>query len=309
MYSNSGQVVASTRTAEEEQKPLKSVLNANATPWSPSDLNRAVLSQAWKLSVPSKKKLLILDVNGLLVARYKKIDRSIIPPNAPHEVVAKSYMFKRPYCDNFLTFCLENFHVGVWTSMMEANVVKALDYICQGMQAKFVFVMHQGDCTPTGLRNPQKRTQPLFLKELVKAWSKFPRGQFNESNTLLIDDTPYKALRNPPHTAIFPEAYLYNEADTFLKGPLMEYLTQLRDAVDVREFVRTHPFGMPAIAPGCLHWNVYQKVLETKVTQAENIGSRLYNTIPELPQTQISSLTVGILLAEEQKRLEILSLT
>lgn len=272
-----------TKPAEEEQT-ANSVLNASAASWTPSQRDRALLSQAWKLSVPSAKKLLILDVNGLLVARYTKIDRSIIPLGAAHGVVAKSYMFKRPFCDSFLTFCFENFHVGVWSSMMKANVVKALDFICKGMRAKCRFIMHQGDCTTTGLRNPLKKMQPLFLKELVKVWAKFPPGEFNESNTLLIDDSPHKALRNPPHTAIFPEPYLYNEADTFLQGPLLEYLTQVRDAVDVREFVRTHPIGLPAIAPGCLHWNVYQKVLKTK---AENV-----------PHTQLSSPEVGILLAE-----------
>jgi len=128
--------VTITKPAEEEQKP-KSVLNADAEPWSPAHLSRALLSQAWKLSFPSTKKLLILDVNGLLVARYTKIDRSIIPPGAPHAVVAKSYMFKRPFCDSFLAFCFENFDVGFWSSMMKANVVKALDFICRrGMQRK-----------------------------------------------------------------------------------------------------------------------------------------------------------------------------
>jgi len=136
--------------------------------------------------------------------------------------------------------------------------------------------MHQGDCTNTGLKNPEKKRQPLFLKELMNVWLKFP--QFNETNTLLIDDTPYKALRNPPYTAIFPEAYFYNEADIFLKGPLVEYLTQLRDAVDVREFVRAHPIGLPALAPGCLHWGFFQQVLETKA-EIENV-SLFHNTSP-----------------------------
>lgn len=155
--------------------------------------------------------------------------------------------------------------------MRENNVVKALDYISKEMRDKCLFVMHQADCTFTGLKNPTKTTQPLFLKELQRVWSRFPNGEFNASNTLLIDDTPYKALRNPPYTAIFPHAYEYNEADTFLQGPLVEYLTQLRDAVDVREFVRTNPIGLPALAPGCLHWNVYQEVLQTKVIQAAGV--------------------------------------
>ncbi|KAG0608946.1 hypothetical protein M758_8G145700 [Ceratodon purpureus] len=291
-----------TRTAD---KP-KPVLNANAAPWSPKDLeqSRALLSQSWKLSLPSTKKLLILDVNGLLVARYSKVDRNIIPQGTKHAVVAKTFMFKRPFCGSFLNFCFENFHVGVWSSMMEANVRKSLDYICKGMQHKFMFVMHQGDCTNTGLRNPQKKKSPLFLKELAKVWSRFPHGQFNETNTLLIDDTPYKTLWNPPFTAIFPEAYWYNERDSFLKGTLTEYLKQLRDAPNVQEFVRTHPIGVPAIAPGCLDWDVYQQVLKRKLPKNSLSPPHTIPDVTSLPQTQVSSPELLL----EQQRLENLSL-
>lgn len=218
------------------------------------------------------KKLLVLDVNGLLVARYKKSDKGK-PPNVEHGVVAKTCIYKRPLCDAFLQFCLENFHVGIWSSMMECNVNKVLDYICSSststtMKHRFAFVMHQRDCTNTKFSNPEKREQPLFLKDLRNVWARFRPGEFNEKNTLLIDDTPYKALHNPPHTAIFPEAYTYDETDTFLMGPLRRFLVQLIGAPDVQEFVRSHPIGAPAISPGSPHWGLYRKIV-----QASNIRS------------------------------------
>ena len=288
IFPNPGEVT-STTTALGKRKP-SFVLNADAEPWTPEDLerSRALLSQSWKLDFPSKK-LLVLDVNGLLVARYSKLDK-IIPHGTPHRMVAKSFMFKRPFCDSFLEFCFENFYVGVWSSMMEGNVRRSLDYICKQIQHKFLFVMHQGDCTNTGLRNPGKKASPLFLKELAKVWCRFPQGLFNETNTLLIDDTPYKALWNPPYTAIFPEAYQYNEADDFLKTTLPEYLTQLRDAVDVREFVRTHPIGEPAIAPGCVHWDdFYEEVVKRKLEEDALSALPTIPATPPPPQTQIFS--------------------
>ena len=300
MSLNSGE--ATNTGTVDKSKP---VLNANAPPWTVKDLeqSRAILSQSWKLTLPSTKKLLILDVNGLLLARYPKLDRNIIPQGAKHGMVGRSFVFKRPFCTSFLNFCFENFHVGIWSSMMEGNVHKALDYICKGnpMQQKFMFIMHQGDCTNTGLQNPSKKESPLFLKELTKVWSRFPNGLFNETNTLLIDDTPYKALWNPPYTAIFPLAYWYNEHDRFLQGTLPEYLKLMRNVEDIRELVRTHPIGEPAIAPGCLHWDVYQAVLKRKPPEY----CQPYTAPAETSQTHISSPALALL---EHKRLENLSL-
>ena len=101
------------------------------------------------------------------------------------------------------------------------------------------------------------KDKPLVLKELRKLWNKeepglpWNKGDFSPSNTLLVDDSPYKALRNPvlpspcfllpltpgtkfilcnshavffscfyivqPHTAIFPYSYSYkNDKDDSL---------------------------------------------------------------------------------------------
>lgn len=49
----------------------------------------------------------------------------------------------------------------------------------------------------------ENKEKPLLLKELKKLWDKcdpelpWERGEFNETNTLLLDDSPYKSLRNP----------------------------------------------------------------------------------------------------------------
>ena len=45
--------------------------------------------------------------------------------------------------------------------------------------------------------------KPLYFKELNKLWEKvepdlpYEKGRFTPSNTLLVDDSPCKALRNP----------------------------------------------------------------------------------------------------------------
>ncbi|CAL9026583.1 unnamed protein product [Prunus brigantina] len=48
--------------------------------------------------------------------------------------------------------------------------------------------------------------KPLFFKELGNLWKHFD-GKYSESDTLFIDDQPYKALLNPPYRGIFLESY------------------------------------------------------------------------------------------------------
>jgi len=58
-------------------------------------------------------------------------------------------------------------------------------------------------CTVTGCNTIEKKGKPLVLKELKKLWNKedpdlpWEQGEFSPSNTLLVDDSPYKALCNP----------------------------------------------------------------------------------------------------------------
>jgi hypothetical protein len=53
--------------------------------------------------------------------------------------------------------------------------------------------------------------KPIVLKELRKLWNKeepglpWQEGEFSPSNTLLVDDSPYKALRNP----VFAQPFSY----------------------------------------------------------------------------------------------------
>lgn len=57
--------------------------------------------------------------------------------------------------------------------------------------------------TQTGFKTLENHHKPLVCKELSKIWENdnpnFPwkKGDYNESNTLLLDDSPYKALLNP----------------------------------------------------------------------------------------------------------------
>ncbi|KAK1587237.1 hypothetical protein Q3G72_010896 [Acer saccharum] len=102
-------------------------------------------------------------------------------------------------------------------------------------------------CTKTKYYTSKTSTKPLVLKELRKCWDdEVVKGKYNEFNTLLLDDSPYKALLNPAHTGVFPTTYDGKEWDDEL-GTLQTYLQNLATAENIPAFVSEHPFGQGSI--------------------------------------------------------------
>ncbi|XP_051113356.1 uncharacterized protein LOC127239307 [Andrographis paniculata] len=218
-------------------------------------------------AVDVRKKLLVLDMNGLLVD---------ICPYVPYDcdwdvIIHRKAVYKRPYCDDFLKFCFEKFNVGVWTSRQKWNNDPILDFLLGSDKDKLLFCWDQSHCTNTGFNTIEKRHKPLLLKKLKKLWDKsepdlpWEKGAYDETNTLLLDDTPYKALLNPPFTAVFPYSYKFTDrADNSLGpgGDLRVYLEGLAAAENVQEYVRRNLFGQKAITERNLSWGYFRKVME-----------------------------------------------
>ena len=57
-------------------------------------------------------------------------------------------------------------------------------------------------CTASRFNTLENKHKPLVFKQLRRVWGKqdpnlpWERGEYNESNTVLLDDSPYKALLN-----------------------------------------------------------------------------------------------------------------
>nr|KJB40590.1 hypothetical protein B456_007G070300 [Gossypium raimondii] len=165
-----------------------------------------------------RKKLLVLDVNGLLA---DIIYRS--PKNYKADAyIAGRAIFKRPFCDDFLRFCFEKFEVGIWSSRNRRKLERVVDFLMGDMKQKLLFCWDSSYCTTTRFKTLGNRYKPLVFKELRKLWRKsdpnlpWEKGYYNESNTLLIDDSPYKALLNPLGTAIFPHPFKFDMDDDSL---------------------------------------------------------------------------------------------
>ncbi|KAK4754402.1 hypothetical protein SAY87_002506 [Trapa incisa] len=214
-----------------------------------------------------RKNLLVLDLNGLLV--------DVIPyahgGQKPDMVLSGKHVFRRPFVDDFLEFCFERFAVAVWSSRMKKNIDPLVNFLFGNAREKLVFCWNQCQCTQTNFKTLGNRNKPLVLKELRKVWEKlgpdlqFDKGEYDDSNTLLLDDSPYKAICNPENTAIFPSSYRYNMRQDNSLGPegdLRVYLEGLSATVNIPEYVRQKPFGQRAITSSDPSWYFYGRVFD-----------------------------------------------
>ncbi|XVF60699.1 hypothetical protein PTKIN_Ptkin08bG0069300 [Pterospermum kingtungense] len=97
-----------------------------------NDVSLAILKNpVWQL----RKKLLVLDLNGLLA---DIVDRP--PKNYKADAhIAGRAIFKRSFCDSFLRFCCERFEVGIWSSRNRKNLDRFIDFLMGDMKCKLLF--------------------------------------------------------------------------------------------------------------------------------------------------------------------------
>lgn len=173
-------------------------------------------------------KLLVLDLNGLLVWRTPLRPRpgqrdgpiGACYQRQPDVVTKRFCIWRRPGAVSFMRYVLAWFHVGIWSTAQLPNVEDILATLLTAEQRReLVFVMDQKDCTKVSRAYaPGSSSKPLMLKDLERLWSRY-QGFYHMDNTLLIDDDPYKASVNPVYTSVHPSPWKDPDVqgtDTFL---------------------------------------------------------------------------------------------
>ncbi|GBG26674.1 Hypothetical Protein FCC1311_028952 [Hondaea fermentalgiana] len=200
--------------------------------------------------------MIVLDLNGLVVRRRRKKDvpshalKDLDKPGGPTSAGKMYYAWRRPFADDFVHFLTKNFDLVVWSSARLENIKPMLDIVFNDeARSSILGIMDQSDCRVAGKR-PDDRHRPLFIKELSRAWAKFP--QHGPQSTLLVDDSRYKAVRNPPNTAIHPKDWEIEHVDDDSLGPggnMRSYLEKLAEAASRPDFQ-----GVPAhVATNTFH--------------------------------------------------------
>ncbi|RDX79230.1 hypothetical protein CR513_40370, partial [Mucuna pruriens] len=184
-----------------------------------------------------KRKLLVLDINGLLA--------DIVPlPVKDHKadkIIKRQAIFVRLFLHEFLKFCFDKFEVTMWSSRKRIVLI-VLKHVSISLETRL-----------------EKSTILIFhgIRDIT----------MNQINTLLLDDSPYKGLLNPLHTSVFPHTFSYkNTGDNSLAegGDLRKYLDELANVEDMQKYVEKHPmpFGQGCINETSEYWDFYLKVVK-----------------------------------------------
>jgi TFIIF-interacting CTD phosphatase-like protein len=158
------------------------------------------------ISSPIKRKLLVLDLNGLL---WDSVKHQAKGPNR-HVSTAKGIFWdrrhgfstmysKRPGIHEFLSSAFKLFDVAIWTCagqprtehMMEMMLTKE-----ERSKLKFTFTQENSFNTKIRRLDVTDGKAMVFLKKFSQIYSGFD-NLYGEDNTILVDDSPVKAFANP----------------------------------------------------------------------------------------------------------------
>ncbi|KAK4191391.1 HAD-like domain-containing protein, partial [Podospora australis] len=217
----------------------------NATPSAESggvpDPTEAYLLRASFLHQPSltvRPLLVVIDLNGTLLFRPGKKDN--------HSFI------ERPHARKFIKYCINTFHVVIWSSAQPGNVQKmCAQLLDQDDHAKRVVAAWGRD--KFGLSPSDYKRKVQVYKRLTLLWND-PKVQashpnaaqgevWNQGNTVLIDDSTEKARSEPYNAITIPEFLGDPENEDQDVLPLVhEYLNRLAMVTDVSTYIRVHPF-------------------------------------------------------------------
>ena len=198
------------------------------------------LKQACKASTRSKSirpLLIIADLNGCLLDRGKN------KSGVGHH---------RPYLKELLEYCLDNHHVMVWSSATPANVRSMSSHAFAGLQKQPIAIW---DRSSLQLTNAQSKERVQVYKQLHWVWDDkqisgfHPHassgGSWDQTNTILIDDSIEKAAAQPHNQLVVPE-YKKEMAEQEEKSKVLltviEYLKEAAYHEDVSSFIYNDSF-------------------------------------------------------------------
>lgn len=199
---------------------------------------------------------IILDLNGVLIKRWDK------NPSLPGvSKLNKKWIQLRPGCIEFLQKAFSSFRVGIWSTMTQTNVLSMCKFLEQQADQSLPFFMlwSKDSCYQhRGVQRPNKANVVADFKPLSRVWGYF-KPYLGFHNTILVDDSPYKACMNSPYNCIFPDAFEGYTDDKYLNDVLWPYLEKMRMSHNIQAYIANNPFGQPPVVVGHeLYHHVHQ---------------------------------------------------
>ncbi|MDB5347078.1 MAG: phosphoprotein phosphatase [Schlesneria sp.] len=163
--------------------------------------------------------LLILDLDETLIfASEKPLERE------SDFCVGPYYVYRRPYLEEFLKSCNQEFEIAVWSSS-GANYLAAVVEAIFPLEVSPAFVWDRERCVQ---RYDPEYLETYFAKDLKKV----KRLGFSLDRTLIAENTPQKVERNYGN-AIYVCPFYGDPSDSELQK-LSRYLRSLATVPNVR---------------------------------------------------------------------------
>lgn len=186
----------------------------------------------------TNRKLVVLDLNGVLIYRNKKTSSFVL----------------RPYAITFLNYLAERCELAMWTSSKKTTVKRLFQTLFTAesgfCHSRFLFVWCQNRCSQEpaaaeigkaeGVLPLVQSAKPLFWKEIRLIWDEYPDFAY-EGGCYLVDDSLCKLERNPVTSRVHVPTYMGpdsngTDSDEVMKsgGDLLETLTRLTEQAPSR---------------------------------------------------------------------------
>jgi hypothetical protein len=184
--------------------------------------------------------LVILDLNGTLLHRPTR--------RRPTKFV------ERPHAQEFLKYCLDTFYLAIWSSARPENVNYMAERLLTPAQREKCVVIWARD--RFGLSQDDYDSKVQVYKRLSKIWNdpavraSHPDAQhggaWDQSNTVLVDDSREKGRSEPYNILPIPEFSGLEGAVPHVLPQVHDYLNTLCLQTDVSRYMRQHPFALDA---------------------------------------------------------------
>lgn len=168
-----------------------------------------------------ERKLLILDIDETLVyATEERLERGA------DFIVGQYFVYRRPFLEEFLAFCFENFEVAVWTSSTRNYATEILENIFDSAyQTSFFWARER--CTISFDMEEREN----FLE---KKMSKVRKRGYDLKSVIVVDDSPEK-WRSSYGILVRVKPFFGETDDDELKH-LTVYLERLNKIENIRKF-------------------------------------------------------------------------
>ncbi len=216
-----------------------------------------------KVGLPQEL-LLVLDLNGTLLHRSHSQRTFVLRPNG----------------DRFLKYLLAKHTVMIWSSARPENVAQMCGRLFKEDQR--ALLKAEWGRERLGLSAQQYNAKVQVYKQLTWVWAcdaisvSHPRyaegGRWDQSNTVLIDDSTLKALAQPHNLLEIPE-FTGGAAQMRLDllRQVVGYLDELRWQQDVSSFMKRTPFRIDS---GWDHQWQDDVLTQTKLIELGGVHSR-----------------------------------